>query len=191
MNNHKQKIDTKQIKSVTNLSIAVNTALCVVKLLVGFFTGSLALVADGVHSLSDMTTDLAVLLGVHISSRAPDQQHPYGHGRAETFSAAFIALFLVFVGSVMIYYAAINIAKPSLTRPHIAILIVAISSIIAKELLYKTTKRIAIQSYSSALYANAWHHRSDALSSLVVVIGFISLRLGFYYGDQIAAIAVG
>jgi len=188
---HNQKNAQRQIKSVTNLAIATNTALFVLKLLVGFLTGSIALIADGIHSLSDMTTDFAVLLGVHFGSKEADQNHPYGHGRAETFSAGFVALFLVFVGLAMIYYAAVDIAKGNVTDFHITVLIVAVVSIIIKELLYRLTKKVAIKSHSSALYANAWHQRSDALSSVAVLIGFISLKAGFNYGDQIAAIVVG
>ena len=153
--------------------------------------GSIAMVYDGIHSLSDMTTDVAVLLGVYFGSKEPDKEHPYGHGRAETFSAGFIALLLVFAGTAMIYYAAIDIAKGSVTDFHIGVLIVAIVSVIVKELLYRITKRVAVKSHSTALYANAGHQRSDALSSVAVAIGFVSLKFGFVYGDQIAAIAVG
>jgi cation diffusion facilitator family transporter len=191
MHNNKQKIVDKQIKSVTNLGIVTNAALLAIKFFVGFLSGSIALIADGIHSLSDMATDLVVLLGVRFGSKGPDQSHPYGHGRAETFSAGFIALFLVFVGAAMIYYAGIDITKGNVTDFHVAVLIVATVSIVVKELLYKVTKRVAIKSHSPALYANAWHHRSDALSSVAVLIGFISLKAGFNYGDQIAAIAVG
>ena len=191
INNHKHKIASKQIKSVTNLAIATNALLFALKVSVGFFAGSAALIADGVHSLSDMTTDLAVLLGVRLGSKAPDESHPYGHGRAETFSAGFIALLLAFIGSAMIYYAAVDIARGKIVVPHITVLIVAVVSIIVKELLCRITKKVAIKSHSTALYANAWHQRSDALSSVVVVIGFVSLKAGFNYGDQIAAIGVG
>ena len=191
MHDHKIENANKQIKSVTNLGIIVNIALSIIKTAVGLLFGSIALVADGIHSLSDMATDLVVLLGVRFGSKEPDQNHPYGHGRAETFSAGFIALFLVLVGSAMIYYAAVGIAKGNVTDFHVAVLIVAIISIVSKELLYKATRKIAIKSHSSALYANAWHHRSDALSSVAVLIGSISLKAGFSYGDQIAAIAVG
>lgn len=191
MQSHKQKIARKQITSVTNLAVAANIALFILKLSVGLLSGSIALIADGVHSLSDMTTDLVVLVGVHFGLKEPDQNHPYGHGRAETFSAGFIALFLFFVGLAMIYYAAIDIAKGNVTDFHITVLIVAVVSIIIKELLYRLTRKVAIKSHSSALYANAWHQRSDALSSVAVLIGFISLKAGFNYGDQIAAIAVG
>lgn len=191
MHNYKQETARRQIKSVTILAMAANSALFVIKLAVGFLSGSIALVADGFHSLSDMTTDVAVLLGVHFGSKEPDQEHPYGHGRVETFSAGLIALFLVFVGLAMIYYAAAGMAKDRVIIAHPAVLVVAIVSIIVKELLCKITQRAAIKSYSSALYANAWHHRSDALSSVAVLVGFITLKFGFAYGDQIAGIAVG
>lgn len=191
MNTDKKRIAGEQIKSITYLGMVVNIILAVIKIVIGFFAASLALVADGVHSLSDLATDVAVLLGLRLGSKAPDQSHPYGHGRAETFSAALIALILILVGGVMVYYATMAIARDEVTTPKIGVLIAAIVSIAAKEWLYKATKKIAIQSHSTALYANAWHHRSDALSSVAVAIGFILLEFGFGHGDQVAAIAVG
>ncbi len=191
MGNDKRTIAGRQIKSITYIGIAVNIALAVVKVVIGWLAGSLALVADGIHSLSDVATDAVVLLGLRLGSKGPDQSHPYGHGRAETFSAGLIALVLILVGGVMIYYATMAITRDKVTIPRLAVLIAAIVSIAAKEWLYRATKKIAIQSHSPALYANAWHHRSDALSSVAVVIGFISLEFGFGHGDQIAAIAVG
>ena len=191
MDNDKHKIAGRQIKSITYIGMVVNIALAVIKIVVGFSATSLALVADGIHSFSDLATDVAVLLGLRFGSKAPDQSHPYGHGRAETFSAVLIALILIMVGSVMIYYSTMAIARDEVTSPKIAVLIAAIVSIAAKEWLYRATKKVAIQSHSAALYANAWHHRSDALSSVAVAIGFISLELGFSHGNQVAAIAVG
>jgi len=191
MRNDKQTIASRQIKSITYIGIAVNIALSVVKVVIGSLAGSLALLADGLHSLSDVATDAAVLLGVRLGSKGPDQSHPYGHGRAETFSAGLIALVLILVGGAMIYYATMAIARDKVTVPRIGVLIAAIVSIAAKEWLYRVTKKIAIQSHSPALYANAWHHRSDALSSVAVVIGFMTLEFGFGHGDQVAAIAVG
>ena len=191
MYNDKLQIAGRQIKSAVNLSIAVNIILAVLKLATGFFSASIALIADGVHSFSDMTTDLAVLAGVHFGSKQPDEEHHYGHGRAETFSAGFIALFLVFVGSAMIYFAAVDVARGNITAFHPSVLVVAALSIIVKELLYRVTKKIAVKSHSPALYANAWHHRSDAASSVAVVIGYTLLKFGFAYGDQIAGVAVG
>lgn len=191
MDTNKQKIAGKQIKSITYLGMVVNIALAVIKIAIGVFAASLALVADGIHSLSDLATDVAVLLGLRLGSKAPDQSHPYGHGRAETFSAVLIALILILVGGVMIYYATMAIARDEVTSPKITVLIAAIISIASKEWLYRATKKVAIRSHSAALYANAWHHRSDALSSVAVAIGFISLEFGFGHGDQVAAIAVG
>jgi len=191
MRNDKRTIAGRQIKSITYIGIAVNIALSVVKVVIGSLAGSLALLADGVHSLSDVATDAAVLLGLRLGSKEPDQSHPYGHGRAETFSAGLIALILILVGGAMIYYATMAIARDEVTTSRFVVLIVAIVSIVAKEWLYRATQKIAIKSHSPALYANAWHHRSDALSSVAVVIGFISLEFGFGHGDQVAAIAVG
>ncbi len=191
MRKDKRTIASRQIKSITYIGIVVNIALAVVKVFIGSLAGSLALVADGLHSLSDVATDAVVLLGLRLGSKEPDQSHPYGHGRAETFSAGLIALVLILVGGVMIYYATMAIARDVVTIPRLAVLIAATVSIAAKEWLYRATQKIAIQSHSPALYANAWHHRSDALSSVAVVIGFISLEFGFGHGDQVAAIAVG
>jgi cation diffusion facilitator family transporter len=191
MDSDKQKFASGQIRSITYLGMTVNIALSAVKIAIGLFAASLALVADGVHSLSDVATDAAVLLGVRLGSKKPDQSHPYGHGRAETFSAGLIALILISVGGTTIYYATMAIAREEVTIPRLEVLMAAIVSIAAKEWLYRATRKIAIQSHSPALYANAWHHRSDALSSVAVVVGFISLEFGFGHGDQAAAAAVG
>ena len=191
MHNQKIKLANKKIRFVTNLSIAGNIVLSAVKVGVGLFAGSMALVNDGIHSLSDMTTDIAVLLGIHFGSKQPDESHPYGHGRIETFSAGFIGIVLAGIGAVMIYRAAVAIAAGKYRSLGFIVLFVALISIIVKELLYIITRRVAVKTHSSALYANAWHHRSDALSSIAVVIGFVSLRLGFKYGDQMAAVGVG
>ena len=191
MENNKQAIVDRQIKSITYLGMAVNIALSVIKIAIGLLAASLALVADGIHSLSDVATDVAVLLGLRIGSKKPDQSHPYGHGRAETFSAGLVALILIAVGGAMVYYATLAIARDEMTAPRLGVLVAAVISIVAKEWLYKATQKVAIQSHSPALYANAWHHRSDALSSVAVVVGFISLKFGFGHGDQVAAIAVG
>jgi len=187
----KQETAGRQIRSITYLSIAANIGLSFVKAGIGWFAGSLALVADGLHSLSDVATDAAVLLGLRLGSKAPDQSHPYGHGRAETFSAGLVALILILVGGAMIYYATLAIARDETTAPRLEVLATAVVSIAAKEWLYRATRKVAIQSHSPALYANAWHHRSDALSSVAVAIGFLTLRFGFDHGDQVAAIAVG
>jgi cation diffusion facilitator family transporter len=191
MNDNKRGISSRRIKSITYAGALTNLSLAGLKFLIGYLAGSLALVADAVHSLSDLATDAAVLVGVRLGAKGPDRSHPYGHGRAETFAGGLIAVVLIVVGGAMIYYATISIAKDKITTPRITVLIAAIVSIVAKEWLYRVTRTVAVESHSSSLYANAWHHRSDALSSVAVVIGFISLELGFGHGDQVAAIAVG
>lgn len=179
------------MQSVTVLALVVNFALFVIKIVVGVLEGSVALVADGIHSLSDMATDFGVILGVRLGSRKPDQSHPYGHGRAETFAALFISLCLLGVGAGMIYYAGRGIAGHEAVKPRFMVLAVAVVSIVVKEWLFQITKSVAVKYHSAALYANAWHHRSDALSSVAVAIGFVVLKFGYAYGDHLAAIAVG
>ena len=191
MTDSKQEVANKQIRSVTNLAIAINIALCAVKVIVGLLAASMSLVSDGIHSLSDMTTDLMILVGVRLGSKRPDQKHPYGHGRLETLATAAIAIALLLVGMGTIYYAVADITRNRIRTPHLPVLIVAILAIIAKESISRVTKRVAIKTHSAALYANAWEQRSDAFSSLAVIIGYIAMKFGFHHGDQFATIVVG
>jgi cation diffusion facilitator family transporter len=187
----KQEQAKKEMRWVTNLSIVINLILVAVKFIVGILTGSLAMIADCIHSLSDFTTDVAVLLGIYFGTKKPDESHPYGHGRLETFAAGFIAVVLVSVGGGMIYYAGHDISRQKVITPTLSLFAAAVASIVLKEVLYQITKRVAVRTHSAAVYANAWHHRSDAFSSVAVLIGYISLEFGFRYGDQVAAMAVG
>lgn len=196
MDSTKTEYANRQIRRVTYLGIAGNIVLAIVKAVVGLTAGSMALVADGIHSISDMVTDVALLLGVHFGSKEPDPEHPYGHGRIETFSEAFIAVALIVVGGLLIQRASVAIARmhsEQIAHGDIgwSVAWVAVFSIVVKEVLYWMTRAVAVKTKSSALYANAWHHRSDAFSSIAVVIGFISLKLGYYHGDQVATIVVG
>jgi cation diffusion facilitator family transporter len=192
MNEDKQNIATKQLRLVTYLSIFANVFILVpVKFVVGFMTGSLSLVADAIHSVTDMITDFAVLLGLHFGSKKPDLDHPYGHGKLETLSAAAIAIGLLTVGLGMVYYAAHDIAKGNVKHPKNLVLVAAILAIAVKEIIYRVTKAVAIKYHCPAALANAWHDRADALSSVAVVIGVITQKFGFDYGDQVAAVVVG
>jgi len=191
MSDDRRNVDSKAIKSVTNLSIVINIILTAAKMVIGFLAGSMAVVSDGIHSLSDMVTDVAVIFGVQLGSKEPDSEHPYGHGRIETFAGSFVAVALVIVGIGMICYAVVGVAKGNIIVPTAGMFIVTITSIISKEWLYQITKKVAVRTHSSATYANAWHHRSDAFSSVAVLIGIVALKFGFKYGDQIAAIVVG
>lgn len=184
------------IRRVTYLGMLGNTLLAALKMTVGFFAGSMSLVADGIHSLSDCLTDIAVIFGVYLGSKKPDPEHPYGHGRLETFSTSVIALILMVVGSGMIYTASMDIAHMHGDGRQVetissVVIWVALLSVIVKELLYQWTRVVAVKTHSTAMYANAWHHRSDALSSIAVVIGAIAVKFGYPHGDQLAAIVVG
>jgi len=187
----KQDVAAREIRSVTYLGIVVNVALAIIKMAIGLAVSSLAMIADAVHSLSDLVTDIVVLVGSRLGAKEPDRSHPYGHGRIETFSAVLIALILMAVGGAMIYQATASIARNESTAPHWGILAGVLLSIVGKEWLYQVTKKVAHRVHSAAIYANAWHHRSDALSSVAVLIGFIAMVAGFDHGDQLAAIAVG
>jgi len=186
----------KSIQKVTYVGMVVNIALAAVKIVCGVLVGSVSLLADGFHSFSDLATDIAVLMGTHFGSKEPDHEHPYGHGRIETFSAAFVALILIVVGCGMILKASLAIARMPNSQAYSSlfgtvVIWVSLISVVAKELVYRWTRNVAVKTNSAALYANAWHHRSDALSSVAVLIGAIAVLSGYPYGDAIAAIAVG
>jgi cation diffusion facilitator family transporter len=191
MNEHIQETAGRQLRYVTYLSIGANVVLISMKFIVGAIAGSLSLLADAIHSVSDMITDLAVIIGINLGEKKADQTHPYGHGKIETLAASLIAAGLLVVGLGMIYYAAVDITKGHIKQPSYMVLAVAVLAIAVKEAVYQITKVAAIKYHSPAVLANAWHDRADALSSIAVVIGVIVRRFGFNYGDQVAAIAVG
>lgn len=191
MDEDKQQLASKQLRFVTYLSIVANVFLITGKFIVGLITGSLSILADAIHSVSDMLTDIAVLLGLYFGSKEPDSEHPYGHGKLETLAAITIALGLLGVGLGMIYYAALEIAKNNVTRPRNMVLVAAASAIAVKEVVYRVTKAVAIKYHCPAALANAWHDRADALSSVAVVAGVVAQKFGFSHGDQVAAIGIG
>ena len=189
-------LHNKSIQKVTYVGMVVNIGLAILKIVFGLLVSSVSLVADGFHSLSDLATDAAVLVGVYFGSKEPDHEHPYGHGRIETFSAALVALVLILIGCGMIFKASMSIARMSdsnETSKTFGAVVIGISliSVVAKEWIYRWTRNIAVKTHSAALYANAWHHRSDALSSVAVLVGAIAVLFGYPLGDPIAAIAVG
>jgi cation diffusion facilitator family transporter len=191
MNDDQQKIASRQLRGVTYLSIAANVFLITGKFIVGLITGSLSILADAIHSVSDMLTDIAVLLGLYFGSKEPDSEHPYGHGKLETLAAIAIALGLLGVGLGMIYYAALDIAKDNVTHPRNLVLVAAVCAIAIKEVVYRVTKAVAMKYHCPAALANAWHDRADALSSVAVIAGVVVQKFGFSHGDQVAAIGIG
>ena len=150
----------------------VMLGLAAAKLLVGWWGTSTALVADGFHTLSDLGSSVVVLVGLKIASRPPDRGHPYGHGRAEGIAARLVAFALLAVVAGILWEAARELHAPQLRPPpHPLVLVVAATSVVVKELLYRYKRRVSEHTGSQAVLADAWHHRSDALSSLPVLIG--------------------
>lgn len=173
------------IRRVTWVGFWVNALLMVLKILFGIVGHSDALVADGVHSLSDFVTDLIVLAFVAIAYKSADNDHPYGHGKYETFASLLIALVLLIV-AVGIGWAGVDNIIGSfdgrvLPRPGVYTLVVALVSIVAKEWLYRYTAKAGRRVDSASLIANAWHHRSDALSSVATLVG---VGAAFFLGER-------
>lgn len=182
----------REARHVTLVGSAVDLVLGVTKIFVGFVGNSQALIADGVHSLSDLATDIIVLFAMKHGSRAADEEHPYGHGRIETLATVVLGVALLAVAIGIAYDASLRLLNPELLpQPGWLALSVATISIAAKEAIYHYTLRVANRLNSQLLRANAWHSRSDAISSLVVVIGVIGAMNGVVWLDAVAAIAVG
>ncbi len=180
-----------QILRVTYIAMGVNVLLVVLKFLVGIITGSLAITADAVHSLSDFINDFAVVIGAKLGSKKPDAEHQYGHAWIETAIAGGIAIVLGFVGCATIYRAIDQIAHQQHNLLGLPVGLVALCASIAKELMFRMTRKTAVWLQCPMLYANAWDQRSDALSSLAVLVGFVAYKFGLYYADQFAAVVVG
>lgn len=180
-----------KIRSITLWGVLVNILLMAVKIFSGMLIRSTALVADGFHSLSDLATDFVVLAGARLSSRPPDEAHPYGHKRFETLATQIVGLILLIVGFGFIWKASAAVFRGEENFPGGIMLVVAGLSVVAKEVLFILTRKISRETHSTALYANAWHHRSDSLSSLAVLIGGVASLLGWGYADNVATIVVG
>jgi cation diffusion facilitator family transporter len=180
-----------RVLKVTLQGMAVNAVLGVVKLTAGWLTASGALVADGFHSLSDLASDLLVLWGASVARRPEDTDHPYGHGRVETLAGGLVGLMLIILSAVIAWEAVSALRAAHHEVPSWWALLVAGGSFVAKEVLFRITVSAGKAEGSIAALANAWHHRSDALSSLAVLAGIALARLGWPGGDPVAALAVG
>lgn len=165
----------REIRKVTLWGAAVNITLTIAKLLAGVFGRSAAMVADGVHSLSDLLTDAIVLIFTHISSKGKDRGHSFGHGKFETMATLIISVILLVVGAKLMesgIRSIIDVANGAqLPKPGYIALVAAIVSIVLKEALYQWAAKVGKATNSPAVIANAWHHRSDAFSSIGSLIG--------------------
>jgi len=176
----------------TWVSVGVNLVLSVLQVVVGIQARSQALIADGLHSFSDLVADFVVLFANHHAAKAPDQEHPYGHQRFETAASLMLGLLLLGVGVGMVWSAVVKVQNPGALQPvHVVALWVALATLVLKELLFRYLLRVAKRVKSSMLVANAWHARSDAASSLVVAIGIAGNLAGYTILDAIAALIVG
>ncbi len=176
----------------TWVSVVVNIALMAAQITIGVFAKSQALIADGIHSLSDLVSDFVVLFAGHHAKKDADEDHPYGHQRFETAASLALGAILLAVGVGMLWSAVQKLQNPaSIQTVHIVALWVAGGALVAKELLFRYMLAAAKRVKSSMLVANAWHARSDAASSLVVGLGIIGNLAGYPILDPIAALIVG
>ena len=176
----------------TWVSVGVNLVLTIVQIAAGIFSKSQALIADGIHSLSDLVADFVVLFANHHSQKTADADHPYGHQRFETGASLALGLLLLGVGVGMLWSAVAKLESPeSIQQVHVLALWVAGGALVSKELLFRYMLSVAKRVKSSMLVANAWHARSDAASSLVVGLGIIGNLAGYPILDPIAALVVG
>jgi cation diffusion facilitator family transporter len=183
----------KTANRVALVSIIGNIVLSLFKLLAGILANSGAMISDAVHSASDVFSSIIVIIGIHISSKESDKDHPYGHERLECVAAIILATILFITGFSIGIGAVKTIAAGNYTDlavPGILALVAAVVSIVSKEAMYWYTRFNAQRIDSAALMADAWHHRSDALSSVGALIGIAGARCGFPIADSIASLAI-
>lgn len=182
----------RDIRRVTLVGSAVDLTLGILKLVFGYLANSQALIADGIHSLSDLATDFLVLFAAKHGCRDADETHPYGHGRFETVATVALGIALMVVAGGIAWDAIERLFKPEeLLQPGIWALVIAGVSVLSKEWIYHYTMHLARKLKSNMLRANAWHSRSDAISSIVVMIGVGGTMAGLEYLDAVAAVLVG
>lgn len=184
--------DFQEAKQITVAGMVVNILLSAVKFTLGIMGHSQAVVADAVHSLSDMVTDLLVLFGLKFWSAPADEEHPYGHQRIETIVTLLISMLLVLVAFEIGWKAIERLGHPTESPPLAFAVLGPFISIIAKEILFRKTRAVGKRIHSSALIANAWHHRSDALSSIpaLVTVGIASIGPRWAFLDALGAVLV-
>lgn len=182
----------QKLKSrVTYVGALVNVFLTIIKIGIGVLGQSASLIADGIHSLSDLISDVFVIIAIKLGSREADHDHPYGHRRFETMATVMLGLGLIVVAGGIAWDAVDRLLDPNkLLIPNKETLGIAIVSILANEWLFQYTKRVGEETRSKLLLANAWHHRSDAFSSVVVLIGIGAVLMGYPFADAIAAVLV-
>lgn len=180
----------RAIQRVTLLGAAVDAALGIAKLFGGVFANSQALIADGIHSLSDVVSDAGVMLIAWMSGQGPDANHPYGHGRIETLGTLMLGALLIAVAGSLAWDSLARMLAGEVRIPTAAALLIALLSILLKEWVFRITRKVAEQTDSHMVLANAWHSRSDAFSSGAVLVGVGGAMAGFPWLDLAAAVVV-
>lgn len=184
--------NTKKAYEISVVTIAANFLLSVYKLAAGIIAHSGAMISDALHSASDVLSTLVVIVGIKISSKSSDKSHPYGHERFECISAVILAVLLAATGIGIGIGGVKNIVfgSEALETPGVSALIAAVVSVVIKEFMYHYTMRGAVKIGSDSLRADAWHHRSDALSSVGSFAGILGARLGVKVLDPIASVVI-
>ena len=191
--NLQEKQFEKEAMKVSTVSIVVNVLLSLFKLLAGVIAHSGAMISDAIHSASDVFSTIIVMVGIHLASRQSDKEHPYGHERMECVAAIVLATVLAVTGLGIGWSAIQSIAKEStgvVVVPGVLALVAAVVSILTKEGMYWYTRFHAKKIDSSALMADAWHHRSDALSSVGALVGIAASRMGYPLMDPLASLVI-
>lgn len=182
----------QQARNITLVGALINAIQGGLKFFFGFIGQSHALIADGVHSLSDLITDILVIFAARYGSQSADSEHPYGHGRIETAATVALAILIILAGVGIMYGSAEHFfTTKTIEIPRLYTLIIAIFSAVANEIIFRLTLYKAKSIKHQLLEANAWHHRSDAASSGIVVLGIGGSLLGWVYLDVIAAFVIG
>ena len=183
----------KVANKVSFITIVQNVLLSVFKLFAGIFAHSNAMISDAVHSASDVFSTIIVIIGVRLASKESDKEHPYGHERLECVAAIVLSIVLLYTGIKIGSQAVKDIIGgnyQSLQKPGVLALVAAVVSIVTKEIMYWYTRHYAKKIDSSALMADAWHHRSDAFSSIGALVGIAGARMGFPVMDSIASLVI-
>ena len=181
----------RQAKRITLLGAFANALLGIIKIIGGVLYRSHALIADGLHSFSDLLTDAMVIFASKYGSQDADDTHPYGHQRIETAGTLMLALFLVLAGLGIAWDALAELFTQSPKQPHWLALPIAILSIGVNEIFFYYTRAVGKKIQSTLITASAWHRRSDSASSAIVALGLIGSMLGYVFLDAIAAIVIG
>lgn len=186
----KKNMRYQEGRKISIISLISNTILALIKILIGFFANSKALIADGFHSVSDMASTIIVMVSIKFSETPADKNHPYGHEKAEALGTNILAVILILTSVFLGRDAVLTMLSGDIAEPGSWALIAAFVSIIVKETLYRYTIQIGEDINSKALIADAHHHRSDALSSIAALIGIGGAKLGFRFLDPLAGLVV-